>query len=243
LGHSLRFFGNFPDDLCSVRQRCTLVTHFPVVSSYFPSPCPYSPAESTPQQVIDHPDTVWTRVSLPWYDHRPRVLDIATGTAVWYHGGLPVVPLRYVLIRDVAGQFDPQALLCTDLTLPPDYILACFMRRWQMEPTFRHVREHLGVETQRPWSDKAIARTTPVLLGLFSLITLLANPLLTRHDLTIRTAAWYSKPFPTFSDALALVRRSLWAYLTFQLSQQEPVMIKVPRVLLDRFNDLLAYAT
>jgi hypothetical protein len=106
-------------------------------------------------------------------------LDIATGTAVWYHTGLPVVAIRYVLIRDVAGKFDPQALLCTDLTLTPDYILACFMRRWQMEPTFRHVREHLGVETQRQWSDKTIARTTPSLLGLFSLVTLLANTLLT----------------------------------------------------------------
>jgi hypothetical protein len=196
----------------------------------------------TPQQVIDHPKTAWTRVTLPWYNHQPRALDIATGTAVWYHTGLPAVPIRYVLIRDVAGKFDPQALLCTDLTLTPDYILACFMRRWQMEPTFRHVREHLGVETQRQWSDKAIARTTPALLGLFSLITLLANALLTRHDLTIRTTAWYSKTLPTFSDALALVRRTLWAYLTFQISQDQPDMVKVPRVLLDRFNDLLSYA-
>ncbi len=196
----------------------------------------------TPQQVIDHPKTVWTRVTLPWYNHQPRALDIATGTAVWYHTGLPAVPIRYVLIRDVAGKFDPQALLCTELTLPPDYILACFMRRWQMEPTFRHVREHLGVETQRQWSDKAIARTTPTLLGLFSLITLLANALLTRHDLTIRTTAWYSKTLPTFSDALALVRRTLWAYLTFQISQDQPDMVKVPRILLDRFNDLLSYA-
>jgi hypothetical protein len=197
----------------------------------------------TPQQVIDDPATVWTRRTLPWYNHQPRALDIATGTAVWYHTGLPVVPIRYVLIRDVAGKFDPQALLCTDRTLTPDYILACFMRRWQMEPTFRHVREHLGVETQRQWSDKAIARTTPVLLGLFSLITLLANALLTRHHLTIRTAAWYPKPLPTFSDALALVRRTLWAYLTFQTSQEQPDMVIVPRVLLERFDDLLAYAT
>jgi hypothetical protein len=197
----------------------------------------------TPQQVIDDPDTVWTRRTLPWYNHPPRALDIATGTAVWYHAGLPVVPIRYVLIRDVADKFDPQALLCTDLTLTPDYILACFMRRWQMEPTFRHVREHLGVETQRQWSDKAIARTTPLLLGLFSLITLLANALLTRHDLTIRTTAWYPKRLPTFSDAFALVRRTLWAYLTFQMSQEDPDMVKIPRVLLERFNDLLAYTT
>jgi hypothetical protein len=197
----------------------------------------------TPQQVIDNPETVWTRLTLPWYDHQPRELDIATGTAVWYHTGQPPVPIRFVLIRDVADKFAPQALLSTDLVLTPEQILAFFMRRWQMEPTFRHVREHLGVETQRQWSDKAIARTTPCLLGLFSLVTLLANALLSRHDLTVRTAAWYPKPLPTFSDALALVRRTLWAYLTFQTSLDDPDMVKVPRVLLDRFHDLLCYTT
>lgn len=152
------------------------------------------------------------------------------------------MPIRFVLIRDVAGQFDPQALLGTDLTLTPDYRLACFMRRWQMAPTFRHVPEPLGVDTQRQWSDKAIARTTPARLALFSLITLLANALLTRHDLTMRTAACYSKTRPTFSDAFALLRRTLWAYLTFQFSQEEPDLVKVPRALLERFNDLLSYA-
>jgi len=197
----------------------------------------------TPQQLIDHPHTHWTRLTLPWYDHQPRALDIATGTAVWYHTGLPAVPIRFVIIRDVVGKFDPQALLSTDLTLIPEQILAFFMRRWQMEPTFRHVREHLGVETQRQWSDKAIARTTPALFGLFSLVTLLAHTLLTRHDLTIRTAAWYPKPLPTFSDALALLRSRLWSHLTFQMSADDSDMIKVPRVLLERFNDLLCYAT
>jgi len=96
-----------------------------------------------------------------------------------------------VLIRDVAGKFDPQALLSTDLTLSPEQILAFFMRRWQMEPAFRHARDHLGVETQRQWSDQAITRTTPVLLGLFSLITLMAHSLFTSTQVPIRTAAWY----------------------------------------------------
>jgi hypothetical protein len=197
---------------------------------------------STPQQLIDNPTTVWQHVILPWYDHRPHALDLATATAFWFHFGLPGVPIRFVLIRDVAGKFDPQALLSTDLTLSPDQILAFFMRRWQMEPTFRHVRQHLGVETQRQWSDKAIARTTPVLFGLFSLVTLLANALITRHACSIPTAAWYPKPLPTFSDALALLRRHLWAYLTFQLSADDADMIKVPRLIFERFQDALCYA-
>src|SRR5258706_5905095 len=197
----------------------------------------------TPQQLVEKPTTVWQRMTLPWYDHRPHELDVATGTAVWFHFGLPGVHIRFALIRDVAGKFDPQVLLSTDLTLSPDQILAFFIRRWQMEPTFRHVREHLGVETQRQWSDKAIARTTPLLLGLFSLVTLLANALLTRHDISIHSTAWYPKPLPTFSDALALVRSRLWAYFTFQTSQDELDMVKVPRVLLQRLTDLLCYST
>src|SRR5258707_767639 len=180
----------------------------------------------TPQKLIDQPDTRWTRMTLPWYDHSPRLLDFTTGTAVWYHTGLPAVPIRFVLIRHVAGKFDPQALLSTDLALTPEQILAFFMRRWQMEPTFRHVREHLGVETQRQWSDKSIARTTPVLLGLFSFVTLLADSLFTRQPCTFRSSAWYSKTLPTFTDALALVRHRLWSFFTFQMSADDTDIIK-----------------
>jgi hypothetical protein len=196
----------------------------------------------TPRQMLHDPHTCWMRLTLPWYSQSKRELDIATFTAVWFHYGLPAVPVRYILIRDVAGKFEPQALLSTDPALTPELILAFFLRRWQMEPTFRHVRTHLGVETQRQWSDKAIARTTPTLLGLFSFITLLAHTLITREDAPVRSAAWYPKTLLTFSDALALVRYQLWAFWTFHLSRDEPDMVKIPRPLLERFNDLLSYA-
>jgi len=81
------------------------------------------------------------------------------------------------------------------------------------------------------------------MMGLFSLVTLLANALLNRHDLPVRTATWYTKTLPTSSDALALVRSHLWAYFTFQMSADQPDMLKVPRALLERFYDLLCYAT
>jgi hypothetical protein len=197
----------------------------------------------TPQQLIDDPMTCWTRLPVVWYNHQLRDIEMSTHQAVWYHTGQLPVPIRFILIRDVAGQFSPQALLSTDPALDPLDILVFFKRRWQMEPTFRHAREHLGLESQRQWSDKAIARTTPALLGLFSLITILAHVLLTRHPLTTRTAAWYTKPLPTFADALALVRSRLWSHLTFQIAANNADMVKVPRVLLERFNDLLCYAT
>ncbi len=116
--------------------------------------------------------TPWKRVTVTgWYGGGERVVGISTATAVWRHSGMPVVPIRWVLVRDPLGRFDPQALLCTDPAQDPVQILRWFVQRWQLEVTFREVRDHLGVETQRQWSDQAIARTTPCLLGLFSLVT------------------------------------------------------------------------
>ncbi len=192
-------------------------------------------------QLQETAPTAWQSVTLPWYDHQPRQLSLVSGIAVWYHTGLPPVPIRWVLIHDPLAKPEFQALLSTDLCLSPQQILAFLIQRWQMEPTFRHVREHLGLETQRQWSAKAIARTTPVLLGLFSLVTVLADALLTRHDLTVHATAWYPKTLPTFSDALALVRLHLWTSFTFSMSLQEPTIVKIPRSLLDRFHELLCF--
>lgn len=110
-----------------------------------------------------------------WYGERERPIQVLTDTAVWYHTGLPPLPIRWVLIRDPVGKFATQAVLCTDVAADPLQIVSWFILRWQLEVTFREVRAHLGVETQRQWSDRAIARTTPALLGLFSLLTLLAH--------------------------------------------------------------------
>ncbi len=101
--------------------------------------------------------------------------------------------------------------MCTDLDANPEQIIGWFVRRWQMEATFQEVRQRLGFETQRQWSEKAIQRTAPALLGLFSLVTLLAHRYMAEGAQIVRKAAWYDKAHPTFSDALALVRRKLWA--------------------------------
>jgi DDE superfamily endonuclease len=156
--------------------------------------------------------TSWTEVTVPgWYEEGDRVVEVCSGTAVWRHAGLPVVPIRWVLLRDPRGRFDPQALLCTKPESDPLQIVQWFVRRWRVEVTFREARDHLGVETQRQWSDRGIARATPCLLGLFSLVTLLAARLDRRARTAVCAAAWYRKPRPTFADTLAAVRRHLWA--------------------------------
>jgi hypothetical protein len=193
--------------------------------------------------VAGDPTTVWTSITVPdWYGTGERGIEVVSDTAVWYHTGLPPVPLRWVLIRDPHGPGDPQALLCTDRDVAPEQIVAWFVRRWQLEVTFEEARRHLGVETQRQWSELAIRRTTPALLGLFSLVTLFTHQHLSRTPVHIRQAAWYQKAQPTFADALALVRRELWAEAAFHLSASEPDMIKVPRRFIERLTDTLCYA-
>jgi hypothetical protein len=191
---------------------------------------------------LAHPATDWQPLIVRWYGGRPQAIEVATGTAVWYHSGLPPVTLRWVLIRDPAGGFDPQALLCTDPAIPAQQSVEWFVLRWQLEVTFHEARAHRGVETQRQWSDLAIQRTTPALLGLFSLVVLIAHELLHGQAPPVRRAAWYTKPLPTFVDTLALVRRALWAVPVFSLSPQAADMIEIPRSRWERLTDALAYA-
>ena len=137
-------------------------------------------------RVADDPATAWTPLTVAqWYGIGQRAVEVATATAVWYHPGQPPVPLRWVLIRDPQGKFATQALLCTDWQVAPGQILAWFVQRWQLEVTFEEARRHLGLETQRQWSELAIARTTPALFGLFSLVTLLADQRLSRSRVTV----------------------------------------------------------
>jgi hypothetical protein len=197
-------------------------------------------------EVAVDPRTVWKPTTIAdWYGSEERKVEMTSATAVWYSTGLFAVPVRWVLIRDPEGEFKTQALLCTDLDADPKKILRWFVTRWQLEVTFQEMRRHLGFETQRQWSDMAIGRTTPALLGLFSLVALFAHQRIREAaGVFRRQAAWYHKRHPTFSDALALVRKELWAQeqQTFYGSPWEADTIKVPRVFMERLTEAVCYA-
>jgi hypothetical protein len=185
-------------------------------------------------EVAEDRVTVWKMTTIAnWYGATERTVEIASETAVWYSTGLFAVPVRWVLIRDPQGEFKTQALLCTDLKADPEKILSWFLMRWQLEVTFQEVRRHLGFETQRQWSEMAIRRTTPALLELFSLITLFAQSRMAQSAGAFRRAAWYHKRHPTFADALALVRKELWASATFCGAPVHSDTVKVPRAFVE----------
>src|SRR5829696_4517558 len=192
---------------------------------------------------VSEPRTVWEPTTIAnWYGSAERTVEIVSATAGWYSTGLPAVPVRWVLVRDPEGDFKTQALLCTNLNADPRKVLSWFVMRWQLEVTFQEARRHLGFETQRQWSEMAIRRTTPALLGLFSLIALLVDRQMTQAVGVIRQAAWYHKRDPTFSDALALVRKELWAHATFCGSRAQTDTVKVPRTFVERLTEALCYA-
>jgi len=168
-----------------------------------------APLPKLADRVAD-PQTVWQPLTVPWYGGGTKALEVVTDTALWHRRGAAPLPLRWVLVRCPAQTCRPHAFFCTDQDATPERLLAWYVGRWNIEVTFAEARAHLGVETQRQWSDRAIARTTPCLLGLFSLVTLLAR-VLHPDTLPTRQAAWYPKAEPTFADALAAVRRHLWA--------------------------------
>jgi hypothetical protein len=242
------------DLLAAVRPIATFVTRMRL-DAHLCAPSPPRPPRQkgrprlvgqrlpTLEQWRDDAQTEWTALTVPrWHSEAERTVEVVSQTAVWYHTGLPPVPIRWVLIRDPQGMFVTQALLCTDLEATPLQILSWFVLRWQLEVTFHAARAHLGVETQRQWSERAIARATPALLALFSLVTLLAHQPMSAGGLPTQQAAWYTKAAPTFSDALALVRQRLWTQTRFPTLPCTADSEKVSRAVFDQLASLLCYA-
>ncbi len=242
------------DLLAAVRTRVSVVTRIRLDARLF---APAAPREAgtigrprrngerlptLAERLLD-PQTIWkTLIVHGWYGGTERSVEVTTGVAVWSHPGRPIVPLRWLLVRDPLGLFTPQAFLCTDQDASPDEILSWFVRRWTIEVTFAEVRRHLGVETQRQWSDRAIARTTPVLLGLYALVTVWADDLHRSQALVVRSAKWYRKTNLTFTDAIAAVRRQIWAEAAFRISPEPTDSSKIPRHIYDRLADIACYA-
>lgn len=193
--------------------------------------------------LLTNPATPWqTIIVSSWYGRKEhKTLQITSDTALWHRRGTPPRPVRWVLVRDPDGKRAPQAFFSTNVTLDPADIIALFVRRWQVEVTFAETRAHLGVETQRQWSDKAILRTTPALLGLYSLVALWACDLLTKSS-TPYAAAWYRKTSLTFTDAIGAVRLALWVGDIYRHSPTDRERQKIPPDRLTRMAEALCFA-
>ena len=207
--------------LACQEQQVTFVTRLRLDAALYHPPAPHSPGKRGRKPTkgkrqrslkiwAARSDTPWETVDVDWYGGTRKRLAVFSRTALWYTSGVAPVAIRFVLVRDPAGQLSDAAFLCTELQSSPEQILAWVVMRWSVEVTFAETRAHLGIETQRQWSAPAIARTTPVLFGLFSFVTVLALRFCPSGQLPVETTAWYHKAEATFSDCLTLVRQQLW---------------------------------
>lgn len=184
-------------------------------------------------------DTPWQDAEVNWYGGERKKVQLFSLTALWYTPGYKPVEVRYCIVRDPEGELRDEAFFCTKLDATPVEIIEWVVMRWSVETTFQEGRAHMGIETQRQWSDKAIARTTPLLFGLFSIVTLAAMKMYQTGEIPIEQAAWYKKEEPTFSDCIALVRRRIWRALYFVNSDHDADIIKFPREALELlFNSI-----
>jgi hypothetical protein len=239
--------------LAAVRKHVCAITRLRLDASLFDFPPQKRKGRGRPRikgkrlpklsSLLKNPRVSWQRLRIShWYGQTNRLIEVATGTALWYHAGIAPVPIRWIIVRDPTGKLEPQAFLCTDLNASPTDIIAWFVARWNVEVTFQEVRAHLGVETQRQWSDNAILRTTPALLALYSIITLLSHDIYKQRKFKPRTAAWYTKTVLTFSDAIAVVRRKIWLHQISFMSRPRRDTVEIPRNIWNRVEAALAYA-
>jgi hypothetical protein len=166
---------------------------------------------ATPKAILEQNSHPWTAIEVNWYGGERKNIEFLTETCLWYGYGIRPVPIRWVLVRDPKGSFDAVCLFSTNVSSLPVEIVEVFVARWQIEVTFEEARRHLGVETQRQWSDLAIDRVTPSLFASFSIINLIALEFnKTSHEAVgVQTCSWYKKKHVTFSDVLAYVREKL----------------------------------
>lgn len=162
------------------------------------------------KQMLSLDNLPWKEIEITGYNGVKRLVRFISNTCMWGADGSMPIPIRWVLIIDPTGKMDPMPLMCTDSLLTPKQIIELYVDRWSIEVTFEETREHLGVETQRQWSDKAILRSTPILMGLYSLVCLMADRLGQEELLKIEKTAWHQKEHITFSDMLRTVRLIIW---------------------------------
>lgn len=189
------------------------------------------------EQVAVNPMTQWHRSRVSWYGGESTFLDWTTGTALWYSTGTAPLAIRWVLVRDPGGKFETRAFFSTDPYQDAPTIISDFVKRWSIEVTFEEGRAHLGIETQRQWSDPAIERTTPALFGLFSIVVLMAQAFFPDGNVPLPQDAWYPKEHACFHDLLAQVRRRIWHHYLFQTDGHLPDLRLLTR---HRFEHLLS---
>src|SRR3954471_8124676 len=206
-------------------QRLKFVSKFYDNANLFEPPPPYAGQGRPrvkgkelpkPAQVVG--DTGKRRVrEVAWYGGERRRVEIVTGSGWWYQSGRPLVPVRWVFVRDRTGTHRDEYFFTTDMTMSPRAVIETYTGRWSIETTFQEARSYLGLETTRGWSRTTVLRAEPSLFALYTVVAWLYAELPARYR-RVRAVDWLGKRDVTFSDAITAVRRWLWVEWVFSLT-------------------------
>ncbi len=169
---------------------------------------------------------------------KEKTIEYLTFVCLWYHAGMPTLPVRIVLVKTPDGKNAAETFFSTNTDDLPKQIINWFVLRWNIEVTFEEVRAHLGVETQRQWSDKAIQRSTPLLVGLYSLAALIGIKMNETTAILIQEkASWYEKNGElTFADIIMVIRKSILTKKYFSKSENRGDLLEITA---NEANDLI----
>ena len=232
------------------RRHATLVSRFWADANLYAPPPKRKPQVGrprikgrklpSPQQVVASRELTTAVVS--WYGGGDRHVQLTSDTGQWYKAGGGLVPIRWVFVHDIQGTHRDEYFYTTDTSLNATQIAGWFTSRWPIETTFQELREHLGFETPRQYVANSVLRTAPCLLGLFSIVCLIFAEHARRHRIRVRWTQWYAKAEPTFSDAIATVRRLFWKEIIFEKASHHKGFKKLSPTLRNLLLDYLSQA-
>lgn len=153
-------------------------------------------------------EDAWEKMNVSWYGGQIKEVLVSARNCLWLAGKeSSVIELKAIWVQ--LRPTDEVILMATNVKMDSLLVIEGYIKRWNIEVTFRECRDYLGVETQRQWSDLAIDRTTPFLFGMYTIITLIGNALYAERGLIAESTAWYKKSSLTFSDLLEAVRQEI----------------------------------
>ena len=157
------------------------------------------------KQWADDPDRPWTKLEFNQFGLH-ATLEVKTIQALYYKAGKDRL-LTIVLTRDLEGKRPDQMFYCTKLDWTPRQILSAYACRWAIECTFENCKQFLGLEDPANRLPKAVARTAPMALFIYSLVVVWFHK--SGHQLLrFPFRPWYrKKEEPSFADMLTTLRR------------------------------------
>lgn len=232
------------------RERCALIGKFPADAALYDRPSKRKKTgrppvrgrrRRSPGQVVADGGLELATVS--WYGRTNRQVKLKTASAHWYKAGCGLIPVQWVFVRDETGTRRDEYYFCTQPGLfMPAEIAGYYTQRWTIEVMFQELRTHLGFETPRQRVANSVQRMAPLLLGVFSIVSVLYHRHLTRNEPTVNSRPWYDKTEPTFSDALETARRELWTQTVLAQPHFAKALAKTPTQLKNTLLDFLCQA-